>query len=161
MQTAHTYANGPGLNVEKKSDKYKTNKNLWGKGKIKLSSLHGEATCHVSGVADVSMYDKDKYAGEVSVKYNERFNVLNAIGVNVAKCVYSGGEEGGTGIVPGKVVAQRHLKGRTTGVTYRAVYLTGEEEDLNEVMLRYYSSVFASASMKTENPIKPLVVRML
>lgn len=134
---------------------------MWGKGKLKLSSLQGEPTCRVSDVAEASECDKDKYAGEVSVKYNERLNVLNAIGVHVAKCVDKGGEEGGTMVVPGRVVSQKHLKGRTTGVSYRIVYLTGEEETVNETMLRYYSSVFSSASMKTENPIKPLVVRML
>lgn len=165
-RVARDFASGPGLNVER-SKAHKTaasktvNKNLWGKGKPKLSDLHGAATCHVSDVTEVSKCDQKEYAGEVSVKFHERFNHLNAIGVNIAKCVDKGGEEGGTVVVPGRIVAQKHLKGRTTGVTYRAVYLNGEEENLNETMLRYYSSVFASASMRPENPIRPLRVVMM
>lgn len=160
-RVARDFSNGPGLNVErnkahKAASSKPLNKKSWGKGKPELSSLHGITTCHVSDVKEVSKCDQKKYAGEVSVKYHERFNHLNAIGVNIAKCSSASGT-----VVPGRIVAQRHLKGRTTGVMYRAVFLGGEEETLNETMLRYYSSVFASASMRPENPILPLVVKMM
>lgn len=132
-------------------------KKSWEKGKQKLAVLHGAATCRVTGVAEASRCDQEEeYAGEIAVVFNDRFSASNAIGVNVAKCVDESGE-----ITPGRIVSQRHVTGTTAGVMYRAVYLNGESENLDEIMLRHYSGVFASASMRPENPIKPLVVRMM
>lgn len=138
------------------------NQKFFSNGKTKLSALRGMYPTHVRGVVESSDYDKDLYAGVVNADFGiGRLNVLDAVGVNVAKSFTKVGEEGGTVITPGKVVGQKHLKGRTTGVTYRIVFLNGTTETVNEVMLRHYASVFSSGCMRPEDPLLPIIVRMM
>lgn len=130
-----------------------------GIGKPKLSALRGKYPAHVRGVEGPSEYDSDKYSGVVNVEFHGRLNPLDAIGTNVAKSFPKNG--GGSEILPGRVVGQVHMKGRLTGVKYRVVYLNGTEESLTEEMFRYHAGVFSSACMRTENPLKPVIVRMM
>lgn len=150
----------------KKSESEKTrslspNHRFFGRGigKPKLSVLRGKYPAHVRGVDVPSEYDSDKYSGVVTVDFHGRLNPLDAIGTNVAKSFPKDG--GGTDILPGRVVGQVHMKGRLTGVKYRVVYLNGTEEILTEDLFRYQSGVFSSACMRTENPLKPVIVRMM
>lgn len=138
-----------------------TNQKFRGVGKPKISVLREMYPLHVRGVTEPSDYDKDMYSGVVTIDFRGRLDPLNAMGVNVAKSVQKRGEGGGTMIIPGRVVGQKHLKGRDTGVTYRAVFLDGSEDTFNETMLRHYAGMFSSACMKTEDPLLPLIVRMM
>lgn len=137
------------------------NQKFWGNGKNKLSKLRDVYPTHVRGVVEPSDYDKGMYSGVVNVDFRGRLDPLNAVGVNVAKGVPKGGGEGGMVIIPGKVVSQKSLKGRTTGTTYRLVFLNGTEETVNEIMLRHYSAAFASGCMSPDEPLLPLIVRMM
>lgn len=137
------------------------NQKFRGVGKPKISVLRGMYPLHVRGVTETSGYDKDMYAGVVRIDFRGRLDPLDAMGINVAKSVQKMGEEGGTMIIPGRVVGQKHLKGRNTGVTYRAVFLDGHEDTFDEIMLRHYAGMFSSACMKTEDPLLPLIVRMM
>ncbi len=130
-------------------------------GRTKLEPLRGMYPTRVLGVVEATGFDSMTYSGVVKVDFRGKLDPLDSIGVNVAKSFPRGGEDGGTIITPGKVVGQKHMEGRLTGVKYRIVYLNGTEETVNEEMLRYYSGVFNSACMSTDVPLLPIIVRMM
>ena len=133
--------------------------NFWGKGKPPLAAMRNDHRFHCRGVAEPSGYDEEKYSGVVTVDIRGRFDPLNAIGTSVAKTFPS--RDDGPTLMPGRVVGQKSLKGRSTGVKYRVIYLNGVEEELNEDALRRYSALFSNASMYNEAPLKPIIVRMM
>lgn len=185
-----TFADGPGVNVEKRRmeeerersgigasmrksrlSRMNSSKNLLKKdkprslspnhrfrGKPIISKLREKYPCQVRSTAEPTDFDSKEYSGVVSVEYNGRFDVLNAVGLNVAK--KDAGPDGPV-LTPGRIVSQRSLKGRTTGMTYRCVYLDGTFEVLDESKVRHYANIFNVASARLEDGIKPIIVRMI
>lgn len=137
------------------------NQKFWGNGKTKLDALRGMYPTHVRGVVEATEFDSRAYSGVVKVDFRGRLDVNDSVGLNVAKNFPQIGDDGGTVIVPGKVVGQKHTKGKLDGVKYRIIYLNGTEETVNEEMLRYHASVFNSACMSTDVPLLPIIVRMM
>ena len=128
------------------------------RGKPSLSKLREKFPWQVKGTMETSDFDSNEYSGVVNVEFEGRLNVLNAVGIDVAK--KDTGPDGPI-LTPGKIVAQKSLKGRTTGMTYRVVYLDGTSEMLDEAKLRHYANVFNIASAQLEDGIKPIIVRMI
>lgn len=124
------------------------------KGKPGVSKMRGYYPSHVRGVSEPSEFDAEEYAGVVKVDLRGRFDILDPVGTDVARA--KDGVDGPL-LVPGKVIGVKRLKGRSTGATFRVVYLDGFKEMLDEATLRWYANTFNQASTKVENPIKPII----
>lgn len=62
------------------------------------------------GTQKCTDFDPEKFSGVVSVDFEGRPDVNNAIGAKIAKCVYSR-EEDRDIKMPGRIISQKNVKG--------------------------------------------------